>query len=437
MIAIDGNQIILTHEEGESVGSSFSNPYKMAHLVAESQNWEVPIQQIEEVFIIPYSIYVKDGAYFAVYHSEYNIVLNFNSNITTYNYQLRCSDNGHIKIGLDHDTHKVRTVTIMIDNNIPTAYRRVYLKGDVNVFNTMFYKFYNGYILGDEEYQAYIENSSAFNTKFGFSFNAFTDIKNCNFVGGYYGLQLGAANTSENILIDRHARGLLISSAYARMKNVKISRCTSSDTYVRFGNSSNRVAEFVDSQIEKDRMAFYTSGTTPTAYSVQKLISTFSLQLKDDDCNVIENAAMTVYSKDSEKLFQAYTDQNGEIPEAFVEYYSKYRKRLLDGTIEGGEKDHEPLRVEVLKDGYEISIIEGIFVIPGVPTVLRMVINEVEPKIYINHNLSGDLDAAKQLEGEITKSVVRGEISNTTLKGVISQKTIKTNIKQQDYDTKN
>lgn len=411
-ITLDGNQIILTHDEGESVGSSFSNPYTMSHLVSESQNWDVPIQQIEEVFIIPYSIFVKDGAYFAVYHSIYNIVMNFISSLTTYNYQLRCSDGGHLRLGLDDDGYKVRTVTVMIDNNVPTNYRKIYLRGDVTIFNTVFYKFYYGYIYGDEGALAYVENTSAYNTKYGFSFNAYTDIKNCNFIGGFYGLQLGAANTSENVLIDRHMNGLLVTGSYVRMNKVKISRCEANDTYVRFGNSSNRVAEFVDSQIEKDRMNFYTSGTNSTAFSEQKLISTFSLQLKDADGNVIENANMCIFNKFSEKLFEAYTDQNGEIPEAYVEYYSKYRKLLPDGTIEDVEKDHEPLRVEVSKVGYEVSITDGVFIIPGVPTVFRMVINLITPTIYISQYLNAKLNHPEELSSEIKNQALNAEIKN-------------------------
>jgi len=201
------------------------------------------------------------------------------------------------------------------------------------------------------------------------------------------------------------------------------------------------------------------SNLAATTYSncFTEIYQSINLNIKDASGNPIKNAVVTLKDKNGNLVDFIEHDQSTDrlvtgiiSPEqclsdinGLVSYYVKFYENHLRGNpiVYSGQysKDVEttyyfPFELRVAKNGYN----DYVFVITDAAKFdLLVVLNELEPKIYINHNLSGKLDAEKQLEGEITKSVVGGEISNTKLNAIISQETINTNIKQQDYDTKN
>jgi len=214
------------------------------------------------------------------------------------------------------------------------------------------------------------------------------------------------------------------------MKNCRISNTGSYDIRVYLYGSVGFTQKLlnIDTDFADNRKRVYLYAPNfATGNMVYQFHRSGVIYIKDKFGKTISDANLTIESQFESTDY--ISNENGEIDFNIIE------QELI--LVHGSTVSDMPegFEISVSKDGYKEFLAN--YQLSKSLDGLNIIMNELDPMIYINHNLSGELDAEKQLEGEITKSVVKGEISNTILKAVISQEAIKTNIKQQDYDTKN
>ena len=340
--------------------------------------WNPPVTQVENTYHIPYSLYIQGvGTVFNPRSSwAPGTILLFTSPSPEGVYQFVGQDGAELLIGGTDNSpvYNEYPVIFQMDDILPTINRRILINCKATFKNVVFLFIYYTYLNGvDDDNRCTLENVFGINLQFGFYFGEFTYAKNVQSIGGYYGLQCTGVGSASDVLIKNHNVGLLVSGQIITMRNILIEESILWDTYQRCGNTDSKILTFIDCRIDKAKMSWYISGSWAFENkNIQYLQSTFSMYISDELGVALDAANIKLYGSEGTLLLDTDTI-DGEALDNIVTYFETWR--TLDGTqqiIDEDSIDYEPMRMVVHKSGYQDTIINGIYVNPGSPTIINI-----------------------------------------------------------------
>ncbi len=374
-ITKSGTRVTLTADGSD--GYDWAHPYTMADILAASDAGGWGMTKQNNVYFIPFSIYNTANTYWTI-REDNCITLIFTCTVPDDVYYINTPVDSHTRIGLDTGYNDIWTVRIIGDiDSIPSNNRRCYFAGDVEMVNTLWEQAYYGYFYGQSGFLSTARNCMFANCWFGVATGDYTILENVIKTGGYYGFQSAGTYSVDNVLIANSNNAILWSGDSGVWSNVKIQNCDNNHTMIRAGNG-DKLATFIDCQIDKNKMTFYNSGSF-TCLAEQELKTTFSIFVYDENETVLNNATVSVYGQDDTLLFTDVTDINGEIGNETIRYYYKWRQMAGGSQIDEGTTDYEPLKVVVSKSGYYSTIVPDIYITPGEKTTMRSVVRSIPP----------------------------------------------------------
>jgi hypothetical protein len=376
-----GNTVFIEYDGSD--GYDWATAFNWQDVVdaSDTNGWGMTYQN--HVYFIPFAIRLMEGTYFRLYIADESITLVFtgSSPDSGNSYWYRSDYGSFSRIGYTTDHRYLGVVRMLADEDaVPQLNRRVAFWGNVLMKNTIVERGHYGYMNGDSEsLLATAENCYFLRFWFGMSTGDYTSLENVIKNGGYYGFQTSGTYSVDNVTLVNSWIAVLWSGGSGTWRNLKIQDNRGpSETYIRAGNG-DKLATFLDCQIDKTKMNFYNSGSGSNMVE-QELKTTFSIFVRDGDDNVVQGATVNVYGQDDTLLFTDITDVNGEISEESVRYYYKWRQVASGATVDEGTTDYEPLRVEVSKSGFDTITVNEIYIDPGVKTTMRQTLLATEPE---------------------------------------------------------
>ena len=402
-----------------SKGYSVASAFTMNDIFDESEanGWGmikniVGLSQLLYVFYVPFSIYIDDDTYFIMYQYGKQLAIFFNCEVPDDYYPFFSRNKSHVLIGREGSGSNQDPVMISVVGVAnSTSYRRMWFAGDIKICNLHLFGSNYTYLLGSaaDNAQAIMKNSFLHDLNFALQFNDSAEMYNVQRNKGTYGFW---ANTIEGTAIMEDCvivycyYGILCQGYYNRAKGIKIINSEYGDTYMRCGNGGDKVSEWVDCTIDKAKIGWYNSGSTPNTLNEQFLISTTTFHIKDVNNDPVSGASVKVYSAQDTLLFEGITDENGEIIEEEIKYY--YAWRIASGAVtdDEGSTDYEPLRIVISKSPFRDTEINDIYIVSGQPTVIYATLYE---EVYYDRALSASV-SAEEIMGSVYAPEVAGEV---------------------------
>jgi len=367
-ITLSGTRVTIQYVAGDSKGDSFSNPYSMDDIVFAGY-----ATNSGDVYYIQYSIWiVGSNTYFTFARTlSHNYIIHFNGSV--YNDVYVFYGNGtNIKIGYeDPTTFTIASCILYINATVSSTNARMYFAGDIELIGCVFVNVRYSYFFGsNESLLAYIKYCRFIECPFAPAINDYSVVYSCSINGGNYGMQVNGSADVNNYVVEKSDYGLLFSAgASATLYNIKILYARSADIYYRLNATSD--SSLVDCEVDIDNIRFYFT-STPTAYAYVRLKTTLSVNVYDQDKNLLESL-VTLYDKDGNILFSEIAT-GGQISERETEYAHRYNSvtsGVWDTDLYGIKTDYQPLKIVITQDGYDDLEIPNIYISAGNPTTVN------------------------------------------------------------------
>jgi len=278
----------------------------------------------------------------------------------------------NIKIGYeDPTTFTIASCILYINATVSSTNARMYFAGDIELIGCVFVNVRYSYFFGsNESLLAYIKYCRFIECPFAPAINDYSVVYSCSINGGNYGMQVNGSADVNNYVVEKSDYGLLFSAgASATLYNIKILYASSADIYYRLNATSD--SSLVDCEVDIDNIRFYFT-STPTAYAYVRLKTTLSVNVYDQDKNLLESL-VTLYDKDGNILFSEIAT-GGQISERETEYAHRYNSvtsGVWDTDLYGIKTDYQPLKIVITQDGYDDLEIPNIYISAGNPTTVN------------------------------------------------------------------
>ena len=410
-ITLSGTRITVNYVAGDAKGGAAATPYTLTDVYDASVAGGWGVIKQNNVFFIPYSLYVEGTTYF---HIATSIATTQRQETVVFTApapsDLNClyTNSPNIKIGELTSNNNVYSASFIADITIvPQNNRRIQFNVGGSVTNTSFFRFEYIFGYGTSTSTFFLKNIICYQNSFGLTNNIYTSIDNYQDIGITYGLNLSTNFLyNNNVQLFNNTRGILAGGPTPdniTLNNIKVINSLTTDTYVRLGTgTANGIKNisFINSEIEPLKLEYYVSGAITTTGN-QYLKSTFTINVSDLSGNTVSDSTILIKDNNDNIIASGNTITNTPIT------YYNYAATAAGGVITStGRTHYQPFSVEIVKTGYQTEYVKNINIVKGIPTIIRATLTPTIPVIPPRPSITGVLITNTTNQGVNDGSIV-------------------------------